>query len=237
MRAPGSCVLVIDDDRDVADLVHAVLSDEGYQVSRLYSTEPGLIKAAVQRVDPDCVLLDGESPSGFGSSWPEAARLRDRERRLPVIMFTADAVSAAEARGRRTQRSRAAAFAAVLSKPFALDDLVNSVADAIGRPSPMPEVTDATRTRALIERLRELGAREIRSGQRREWVTFRTADETLVQLYWWERMGAYLVGRYESAGGLQPLGLFGSLDAALGCVAALSATDSQATADEAHTAS
>ena len=92
-------VLVIDDDRDITELLHAVLTDEGYAVSTLTEIASDPIRAAVGQLEPDCILLDGQSPMGYGQSWAEAAWLHARARPIPVIMFTArqDAAREAEA--------------------------------------------------------------------------------------------------------------------------------------------
>ena len=53
-----------------------------------------------------------------------------------MIMFTVDRRATDEARGGASLRSRAAAFAAVLDKPFDLDQLVAAVRDALRRHAP-----------------------------------------------------------------------------------------------------
>ena len=62
-------VLVIDPDQDIVNIVYAVPSDAGYLVSVLASVDPEAIRAAVGQLEPDCVLLDGGSPAGCGTSW------------------------------------------------------------------------------------------------------------------------------------------------------------------------
>jgi CheY-like chemotaxis protein len=125
-------VLVVDDDRDIADLVREVLSGEGYAVSVLTAADPDRVRAAVAALEPDCVLLDGESgAAGYGASWAEATALRAGARPVPVVMFTAHAAAVREAEAGESARSRAAGFAAVLPKPFPLDDLLAAVARCI----------------------------------------------------------------------------------------------------------
>jgi CheY-like chemotaxis protein len=55
-------VLVVDDDRDVAELIQAILTDAGYPTSCLYTLEDNALLRATGRLEPDCVLLDG--PAG-----------------------------------------------------------------------------------------------------------------------------------------------------------------------------
>ena len=54
--------LVIDSDRDIAEIVHAVLTDAGFGVSLLVEVRSDAIRVAVGQQEPDCVLLDGEAP-------------------------------------------------------------------------------------------------------------------------------------------------------------------------------
>ena len=211
-------VLLIDDDADVANVVLAILTDEGYAVSILVDTSHESILAAVGKQEPDCVLLDGSGATEYGSSWADAAYLAARERAIPTIMFSAHVLEAREAREGTSDRARAADFAAVLEKPFSLDDQLAAVATACGRSEVFNRSAegDRERTLALTRRLRELGASDIRTSDRREWATFRPEDsEVIRQLYWWQRMGVYLVGSYGSEGGLTPIGQFFELEAAI----------------------
>lgn len=212
-------VLIIDDDADVADVVLAILSDEGYLVSTLTETSHGSILAAVGKQEPDCILLDGGHTVEYGSSWVEAAYLAARDRSVPTIMFSAHIGDVREAEAEDTARARAADFAAVLEKPFSLDDLLTAVATACGKSEPFNPTAegDRQRTVALARRLRELGAIDIRTSDRREWATFRPkGTDAIRQLYWWQRMGVYLVGTYEEdQGTLHRIGHFFELEAAI----------------------
>ena len=197
-------ILIIDNDRDVADTVRAALQDEGgYRVSVVAEVTPDAIAAAVGSLEPDAVLLDGESANvGFGSSWLEAAKLADRARAVPVIMFTAHAADLAEARDGTSPRAAAARFAAVLAKPFDLDELLDAVARATGRSMLFDRSASADQTRSavLAQELGAIGAEDVRASARREWVTFRTPGGRLMQIYWWQTGGSYLIGRYDSDG-------------------------------------
>lgn len=125
-------VLVIDSDRDIAEIVHAVLTDAGFGVSLLVDVCSDAIRVAVSKQEPDCVLLDGQCSADYGESWLDAAWMQTRGRPIPVIMFTVDAPAASEARELSSARSHAARFEAVLGKPFDLDELVDCVARAVG---------------------------------------------------------------------------------------------------------
>jgi DNA-binding response OmpR family regulator len=211
-------VLVIDDDGDVADVVSAILSDEGYSVSTLVDISHDSLFATVGKLEPDCVVLDGSSQVEYGSSWADAAHLAARERSVPTIMFSAHSADVREAREAQSERARGADFAAILGKPFHLDELLGAVAIACNRSEPFNHSAkgDRGRTVALARRLGELEATDIRTSDRREWATFRPKNvDAIRQLYWWQRKGVYLAGSYDHEGALTRIGQFFDLEDAI----------------------
>ncbi len=83
-------VLVIDDDAGVRDVVAAILGDEGYDVSMLDHLADAAVRAAIDRIEPNCM----------------------------------------------SERAVAAGFAAVLCKPFYLEDLVSTVERVVAAAQP-----------------------------------------------------------------------------------------------------
>jgi CheY-like chemotaxis protein len=63
--------------------------------------------------------------------------MSERDRRTPVVMFTAHAQDLAEAQLGESARSRRAAFAGIVAKPFDLQVLVDVVARAVRQPTGM----------------------------------------------------------------------------------------------------
>jgi CheY-like chemotaxis protein len=217
-------VLVVDDDHDIGELVEAVLTDAGYAVSVLNQLDAEIVTAAVGRLEPDCVLLDSSGGrTDYGDSWALAERLAVRGRPVPVVMFTAHAAAEREARANVSARSQAAHFAAVLAKPFDLEELLAVVAEAVGMAFPFDwsAAADATRIETLVAELQAGGATDIRTSMRREWVTLRASSGRIVQLYWWQGRGVYLCGAYDEASGvMQPIGQFADRDVAIACALA-----------------
>ena len=211
-------VLLIDSDADVTDVVVAILTDEGYEVRTVSTTDHRAIAAEVNRYEPDCVLLDSAARPGYGQSWDEAAYLSSRERAIPTVMFTAHSLDADEAREGESERARLAGFVAVLAKPFNLDELLDAVATACDRSQPFERGDNGERARtlALARRLRAAGARDVRTSNRREWATFASPhDKRIYQLYWWQQLGLYIVGRYHDDARLRIVGQFYEVDAAI----------------------
>ena len=214
---PAPTVLCVDNDRDIAEIVEAVLADEGYAISCLYSLEDDALLRTVGRLEPDCVLLDSGTPRDYASGWLAAARLALRQRAIPVVMFTAHTMDTAEAREGSSPRAQAAHFEAILDKPFELDDLLAVVAQATGHAVPFDRSreADARRTDTLVTALTAEGATEVKPSLMREWATFRDKRGRLCQLYWWQLRGVYQLGRYTEGGRMTMVGQFVDRDAAI----------------------
>lgn len=130
-RALRRRVLCVDDDRDIGETVQAILGDEGYDVTCLLEITDGALRQALGELKPDCVLLDSSSRSDYGDSWRAAAWIHDLARSVPVVMFSAHLADSREAQANLTERAQEAGFAAVLPKPFSIDQLVDAVAVAV----------------------------------------------------------------------------------------------------------
>ena len=213
-------ILVVDDDRDTAEIMQAVLTDEGYAPSLLYSSDSKSVREAVIRLEPDCVLLDSSQndPTGYGESWLTAAWIAALERHTPTIMMTGHTAAADEALAASSKRARAAGFAAVVRKPYDLDEFIATLGREVQRgvARRSSDAQSSARIAELREQLARAGARDISTSTRRVWATFRGTEDELVQIYWWEKLSLYLVGRYTSDGTrLEPLGQFSEVEGAI----------------------
>lgn len=210
-------VLCIDDDRDIVEVVSAILEDEGYAPSFLSHIDDDAVLQAIGRLEPDAVLLDSVAPDGYRATWDLATTIRSRPRSVPVVMFSAHARDVAEARAATSKRAEQAGFAAILPKPFHLDELLEAVAQAVGRSEPFDRSrrADESRTHELVQALRARGATDVRPSKMREWALFRDLDGALRQIYWWQARGVYKLGRYRECGELVTVGEFMSRDEAI----------------------
>lgn len=218
-------ILVIDDDHDVGDVVTAILSDEGYDVTTLDHISDETVRAAIGRLEPDCILLDGAEATEYAEAWVTAAEMSHRPRPIPTVMFTAHSTDAAEAEDATSERAVEAGFSAVLRKPFHLDELVATVGRAVAQAVPFnhSERAEHARTKDLVTQLTAAGALDVRPSASREWANFRNAAGDEMQLYWWQAAGAYLVARYSSDGArLELVGQYYVLDAAIRAATAAS---------------
>lgn len=212
-------VVVVDDDRDLAELVQTVLLDEGFNVNCLYVPDEQAVRSAIDVIEPDCVILDGGAAASYGPSWELAAWLASRPRPIAAVMFTAHSGDREEVIASESDRAKAAKFAATVPKPFDIDQLIAAVHAAVGQPlEKLTDEDEAANQARLLERLRAAGAQDLIGSQiGRTWATFRIGSASpLYKIYRWRAAGVYFVGRYSSDGRqMEPLGQFASLDALL----------------------
>ena len=128
-------VLLVEDEPTVSKVVGDLLDEAGYR--HVTIADHDQIAAAVERWHPQCVILDSEPPAnGQGRSWADAAAIRRAHPELPVLMFTADEDSMAEARAGTSARSEAAGFAGVMDKPFLVIEFLATLKHAVEMPHP-----------------------------------------------------------------------------------------------------
>ena len=125
-------VLLVEDDPTVSTVVGDLIDEAGYQ--HVTISDHDQITAAVERWHPQVVILDGEPrPGGQGRSWEDAAAIRRAHPQLPVLMFTADVRSIAEARAGTSARSKAAGYAGIMDKPFLVSEFLATLQHAVAK--------------------------------------------------------------------------------------------------------
>lgn len=112
-------VLVVDDDRNLTDLVARILRQEGYYVETL--NEPIHINEALEACQPEAVVLDVIMPGLSGYDVCREIRNQPRWQHLPVLFLTA----------KSNQEGRALAFRAggddLIGKPVVKEELIGRV--------------------------------------------------------------------------------------------------------------
>ena len=147
--SPGKpCILLVEDQPSVSKVVGKLLDEAGYE--HVSIADHSEISAAILRWAPRCIILDSDPGSaGHARSWSDAAAIRRAHPKIPVLMFTADAASMAEARAQKTTRSKAAGYAGVLDKPFLIVEFLATLKSAVdtshsgtGAPRAQPTAPD-----------------------------------------------------------------------------------------------
>lgn len=78
-------ILVVDDEKEIADLVEVYLENEGYEVCKCYTAREAL--ACIRGTSLDLAVLDLMLPGMDG--YELCRRIRDQGENYPVIMLTA----------------------------------------------------------------------------------------------------------------------------------------------------
>ena len=80
-------VLIIEDEKDLAELLAFNLEKEGYATTCVHDGKLGLERAGIDQ--PDLILLDLMLPGLLGTEVCKALRKEPRTARIPIIMITA----------------------------------------------------------------------------------------------------------------------------------------------------
>ncbi len=109
-------ILVVDDDAEIRSLVVEILRLEGYRVESAGDGAEAL--RVLERYSPSVILLDMRMPVLNGWQFADAMRKQGLQSKLVVMSAGRDTASWAAEIGAD----------GVLTKPFALDDLLTTVA-------------------------------------------------------------------------------------------------------------
>jgi len=118
-------VLLVEDDSGIAEGIRDLLEMEGYEVVWSQDGAEGL--DVLRRLDPlpMLILLDLMMPRVDGYEFRDRQRADARLAAVPVLVLTADP----------TPPDRLAQLnAAILRKPFGVDELLTAIRAATGRP-------------------------------------------------------------------------------------------------------
>lgn len=125
-RAPAPAVLVVDDNADIRETVRMTLEEEGYRVCEAKDGDEAL-RHLRESAAPLIVLLDHFMPGMDGIQTLDCVAADPAlARRHAYVMLTADGRTSAIELTSAGEDWRVP----VLAKPFDLDDLLASVADA-----------------------------------------------------------------------------------------------------------
>lgn len=116
-------ILVVEDELGIRETIVEILIDEGYEVTIAADGIAAL--DAVTRARPDAILLDLMLPRLDGFGVASELRRRGLHPGIPIIVATAD--------GHARQSAERIGAQHWIAKPFALDDLLTTVARAVGR--------------------------------------------------------------------------------------------------------
>lgn len=118
-------ILVVDDERDLVEMLQLRLEAQGYEVLAAYDGEEGLRKAQTEK--PDLVLLDLMLPKMDGYKVCGLLKRDTRYSKIPIVIFTARAQETDEKLGLECGAD------AYLTKPFEPQALLSKIQELIGK--------------------------------------------------------------------------------------------------------
>ncbi len=109
-------ILVVDDDREIREIIADVLSDEGYHVAQATN---GAVALQLLRDEPppSAILLDLMMPVMDGTEFRRKQLADPRLAGIPVVLFTAD--------GTVHDRRELVGVAGVMIKPVGIAELMD----------------------------------------------------------------------------------------------------------------
>ena len=124
-------ILVVDDEKDIVELVAYNLEREGFSVIKAYDGEQAL--ASVKAARPDLVILDLMLPGFPGLDVCRALRKNPETERLPIVMLTAKGDHIDKILGLETGADD------YITKPFHVKELVARVRAVLRRAGERPD--------------------------------------------------------------------------------------------------
>jgi two-component system response regulator VicR len=120
MNANLKCILCVEDEPEMIDLIRLILGRRGFEVKGAAGGIEGL--QMVRQDPPDLVLLDLMMPDMDGWEVYQQMKADEKTKNIPVIVVTAKAQSIDKVLGLHIAK-----VDDYLTKPFSPQDLMNSV--------------------------------------------------------------------------------------------------------------
>ena len=111
-------VLVVDDDRDIVDVLRRTLLGNGFSVICAYDGAEAM--AAIGRTRPHLILLDLKMPVMDGYQVIEQVKTAEETKDIPIVVMTAHQIDRARTDILRLAETR-------VDKPFSAEDLVTQI--------------------------------------------------------------------------------------------------------------
>ena len=112
-------ILIVDDEKEIADLIEVCLKNDGYKVHKFYNGSDAIKCIRTQKID--LAILDIMLPDMDGLQVLEQVRGQAALRSLPIIMVTAKTTELDKVRGLDMGADD------YLSKPFGIMELISRV--------------------------------------------------------------------------------------------------------------
>jgi two-component system phosphate regulon response regulator PhoB len=109
-------IIIIEDDKDILDIMTYILDDEGYEV--LASTDSRILDE-VHLHQPILILMDNRLTDGFGRDFCKQFKSNPATRQFPIVLVSANAGL--------EQMAKESLADGYLMKPFDITELIDLV--------------------------------------------------------------------------------------------------------------
>lgn len=118
-------ILVVEDERDIRDLIEFTLNYAGHDVVKISNGADAI--QAVAEVMPDLILMDVRMPRMTGYEACRVLKTMDAVKHIPVVFLSA--------KGQQSEMDSGLDVGAYdyILKPFAPDHLIKRVAEVLGK--------------------------------------------------------------------------------------------------------
>jgi len=123
----STCILMIEDDREMVTLGQLILEREGYEFLSAYNGPEGLAILAEKKEAVDLILLDIMLPQMYGWEILEKIKADETTQHIPVIMLSARHYLEDEVE----TNVYANLFSEYIVKPFVVRDLLDKIANVL----------------------------------------------------------------------------------------------------------
>lgn len=121
----GNMILVVEDERDIRELIAFTLRFGGLEVEVAANGEAGIAKAI--ELQPKLIIMDVRMPRMSGFEACEALKAHPSTRDIPIVFLSAKGQAA------EIQRGLEVGAIEYILKPFAPDDLLKQVNQILAR--------------------------------------------------------------------------------------------------------
>lgn len=113
-------ILVVENNRDILDMISLVLEEEGYEVD-LYTSEKDIFEHIID-FQPDAILLDIVRPTVEGTELCRQIKAAEQTSHIPVIVLSTHP---------QIQKVKEVCADEVVPKPFDIDALLEVLAEQL----------------------------------------------------------------------------------------------------------
>jgi len=118
-------ILLVDDERDLVDMVKMRLEAGGFEVSTAFDGQEALDKARKEK--PDLIILDLMLPKMDGYKVCRMLKFDEKYKKIPIILFTA------RAQDNDKQLGTEVGADGYITKPFEPQVLLSKINELIGK--------------------------------------------------------------------------------------------------------